>query len=91
MNSSRRSFIQKASLLTAAAGFGFSCTGGKQAPVSEVDSGSKKIRRNKIGVSTYSIWQFNGPKENSPIEDCIDKAAAMGFDGVEFLLMQMQS
>jgi L-ribulose-5-phosphate 3-epimerase len=91
MNSSRRSFIQKASLLTAAAGFGFSSTGGKQAPVSEADSGSKKIRRNKIGVSTYSFWQFNGPKENSPIEDCIDKAAAMGFDGVEFLLMQMQS
>jgi hypothetical protein len=47
MNSSRRSFIQKASLLTAAAGFGFSCTGGKQAPVSEADSGSKKSEETK--------------------------------------------
>jgi len=91
MNSSRRSFIQKASILTAAAGFGISCTGGKQTPAEEVNSTPKKIRRNKIGVSTYSFWQFNGPKENSPIEDCIDKAAAMGFDGIEFLLMQMQS
>ncbi len=91
MNSSRRSFIQKASILTAAAGFGISCTRGKQTPAEEVNSIPKKIRRNKIGVSTYSFWQFNGPKENSPIEDCIDKAAAMGFDGIEFLLMQMQS
>ena len=46
---------------------------------------------NRIGVSTYSFWQFNGPKENCPIEMCIDKAAEMGFDGIEFLLMQMSS
>ncbi|HUV01401.1 MAG TPA: sugar phosphate isomerase/epimerase family protein [Bacteroidales bacterium] len=91
MNSSRRSFIRKAALVTAATGMGFSCSGGKQAPAAEVIAGSKKIRRNKIGVSTYSFWQFNGPKENSPIEDCIEKAAEMGFDGIEFLLMQMQS
>jgi sugar phosphate isomerase/epimerase len=91
MNSSRRSFIQKASLLTAGAGLSFSCSGGKQAPMPETNDSSKKIQRNKIGVSTYSFWQFNGPKENSPIEGCIEKAAAMGFDGIEFLLMQMQS
>jgi len=91
MNSSRRSFIQKASIITAGAGLGLSSSGGKQVPVSQAVSGPKRIRRNKIGVSTYSFWQFNGPKENSPIEVCIDKAAAMGFDGIEFLLMQMQS
>jgi len=91
MNSSRRSFIQKAALVTAATGLGISCSKGKQARVSDANAGSKKIRRNKIGVSTYSFWQFNGPKENSPIEDCIEKAATMGFDGIEFLLMQMQS
>jgi len=51
----------------------------------------KKTRCNPIGVSTYSFWQFNGPKENAPIEDCIEKAAEMGFDGIEFLLVQMQS
>jgi len=91
MNSSRRSFIQKASIITAGAGLGLSCYGGKQAPEFNADNGPKSIRRNKIGVSTYSFWQFNGPKENSPIEYCIDKAALMGFDGIEFLLMQMQS
>lgn len=47
--------------------------------------------RNRIGVSTYSFWQFNGPKENVPIEKCIDDAARMGFDGIELLLMQMTS
>ena len=50
-----------------------------------------KTRHNPIGVSTYSFWQFNGPKENTPIEQCIDQAAAMGFDGIELLLVQMSS
>ncbi len=46
---------------------------------------------NPIGVSTYSFWRFNGPKEETPIEYCIDKAAEMGFDGVEILHVQMAS
>lgn len=49
------------------------------------------IRNNPIGVSTYSFWQFNGPKEDTSIEYCIDQAAAMGFDGIELLLVQMSS
>ena len=48
-------------------------------------------RGNPIGVSTYSYWRFNGPKEDFPIEDCIDQAAEMGFDGVEILHIQMNS
>lgn len=52
---------------------------------------SKFIRSNKIGVSTYSFWGFNGPKEKVPMEYCIEQAARMGFDGIEFLLMQMTS
>ena len=52
---------------------------------------SKNIKHNPIGVSTYSFWQFNGPKEEVPVEQCIDRAAAMGFDGIEFLLVQMTS
>ena len=51
----------------------------------------KKYRPNPIGVSTYSFWRFNGPKENYPIETCIDQAAEMGFDGIELLHMQMAS
>jgi sugar phosphate isomerase/epimerase len=87
MNPSRRSFLQKSALAVAGSSLAISCS----APQKENQPVKKETRRNRIGVSTYSFWQFNGPKENSPIEDCIEKAAAMGFDGIEFLLVQMQS
>ncbi len=51
-------------------------------------SGKPRHRANRIGVSTYSFWGFNGPK--TPIEYCIDQAAEMGFDGVELLHVQMK-
>ena len=91
MQASRRSFLQKAALVSAAAGIGLPFSKGKATPVAQKEAQTRKIRRNKIGVSTYSFWQFNGPKETAPIEDCIEKAAGMGFDGIEFLLMQMAS
>lgn len=50
--------------------------------------GSKPGFRNPIGVSTYSFWQFRG--ERLGIDACIDKAAALGFDGVEILHVQMR-
>ena len=87
MNPSRRSFLQKSTLAVAGSSLAFSCT----APKTENQPVKKETRKNRIGVSTYSFWQFNGPKENSPIESCIEKAAEMGFDGIEFLLVQMQS
>lgn len=87
MKSTRRSFIQK----SATAALGVGCIASAEPFKNESQIEKKKLRRNKIGVSTYSFWQFNGPKENSPIEECIEKAAEMGFDGIEFLLVQMQS
>ena len=48
-------------------------------------------RANPIGVSTYSFWRFDGPKEDYPMTYCIDEAARMGFDGVEILHIQMGS
>src|SRR5262245_755512 len=50
--------------------------------------GEVALGRRPIGVSTYSFWQFRG--ERLGIEACIDRAAAMGFDGVEILHVQMQ-
>src|SRR5262249_44762379 len=44
--------------------------------------------RHPIGVSTYSFWQFRG--ERLGIEDCLARAADMGFDGVEILHVQMR-
>jgi L-ribulose-5-phosphate 3-epimerase len=55
-------------------------------------AGQKKTSRrpNPIAVSTYSFWRF---KRNLklPIEKCIDEAARMEFDGVDLLLIQMES
>jgi sugar phosphate isomerase/epimerase len=46
-------------------------------------------RRNRIGVSTYSFWQFRN-EALQDVETCIDRAAMLGFDGVELLHRQMR-
>ena len=86
MTTNRRLFLRNSTLALAGAGIVSSCKTGIGT--------QEKLKRtwcNPIGVSTYSFWQFNGPKENVPMSFCIDKAAEMGFDGIEFLLMQMES
>jgi sugar phosphate isomerase/epimerase len=90
MNSNRRIFIKKAALASAGLGglaLSQSCSGEAKKATGPEDF----QQRNRIGVSTYSFWQFNGPKEDVPIEKCIDDAARMGFDGIELLLVQMTS
>ena len=93
MQNSRRKFMQSgavAAVGTLIAG----CTPQKETEAQTSNTGPTPppaIRHNPIGVSTYSFWQFNGPKESVPIESCIEKAAAMGFDGIELLLVQMTS
>src|SRR6476620_3786833 len=47
-------------------------------------------KRNRIGVSTVSFWQFNR-RDLRDIELCIDLAGEWGFDGVELLHRQMES
>jgi L-ribulose-5-phosphate 3-epimerase len=91
MKASRRSFLQKAALVSAAAGIGLPVSKGNAVTLPQKNVPVGKIRRNRIGISTYSFWQFNGPKENAPMEACIENAARMDFDGIEFLLMQMAS
>jgi len=61
-----------------------------QAKAKESSGKTERAHRpNPIAVSTYSFWRF---KRNLklPIEDCIDQAAEMGFDGVEILHVQME-
>ncbi len=80
--SNRRTFLQQAALAGAGTlGLGLASPR-TPFPVS---------RPNRIGVSTYSFWRFNGPKHEVSIESCIDQAAEMGFDGVEILHVQMTS
>ena len=89
MTTTRRNFLTSLAI----AGAGFSTLSAKTALTDEKMS-KKDLpsgKQNPIGVSTYSFWQFNGPREDVPIEKCIDQAARMGFDGVEILLVQMTS
>lgn len=44
---------------------------------------------NLIAVSTYSFWHFDRTRKDASVENCIERAARMGFDGVELLLVQM--
>ncbi len=53
-------------------------------------SAERPKRSNPIGVSTYSFWQFREGARRVTISECIDKAAALGFDGVEILHVQME-
>ena len=83
MDTTRRSFLRSAAI----------ASGAVVAPTTASFSQERKRHQPKtrIGVSTYSFWRFNGSKEDTPIEWCIDKAAEMGFDGVEILHVQMAS
>ena len=84
MRSTRREFVGHTGIaLGAAAAWGVSALDAlAQIP------GKSSPKRRSIGVSTYSFWQFRGERLSVPA--CIEKAAAMGFDGVEILHIQMQ-
>ncbi len=84
----RRNFLQAGALAAAGTALAGCTTRGQS---TESTQPGKNIRHNPIGVSTYSFWQFNREPNDPPIEDIIDQAAAMGFDGVELLLVQMPS
>src|SRR5688572_14634168 len=43
----------------------------------------------KLGISTYSYWHFREPKV--PVQTVIEKAAALGVNGVDVLHRQMES
>jgi L-ribulose-5-phosphate 3-epimerase len=90
-NESRRGFLKGVGL---GAGVGLAGWNPAQAgreqeakPAENTRPASTPVRQNPIGVSTYSFWQFRNRRLD--IADCIDNAAAMGFDGVEILHIQM--
>jgi len=85
MGPNRREFLGRAGIAGAVATIGL---GGPAAGRTEPAPRVSARRRHPIGVSTYSFWQFRG--ERLGIAACIDKAAAMGFDGVEILHVQME-
>ncbi len=84
MRPTRRDFIGYSGLALGAA----TVSGMSALPVVARGAENNPAKRRSIGVSTYSFWQFRG--ERLSILACIDKAAAMGFEGVEILHVQMQ-
>jgi sugar phosphate isomerase/epimerase len=87
MNPNRRDFLRR----TGALGSSALVLGGSSRSLSASGAGPPPPaarRGNPIGVSTYSFWQFRG--ERPGVDACLDRAAAMGFDGVEILHVQMQ-
>jgi L-ribulose-5-phosphate 3-epimerase len=81
----RRSFLSLAALGAAAAA---ALPTDRSSAADEVRA-AKSIP-NRIGVSTYSFWQFR-TAELRDVEKCIDLAYEMGFDGVEILHRQMEN
>lgn len=99
MTTTRRDFLTKAAVLTAAAVTGCAKA---QPPRIKLDAaiterGTLELSQpdllqpppNRIAVSTYSFWQFRH-RDLRGVEKCIDLAAEMGFDGVEILHRQME-
>jgi len=90
MTLDRRGFIAKSSATLAL--MGSAAPVGAQVPASAAQS--EKVskpagwRGNRIALATYSFWQFKNEQYRS-LETCIDLAAEMGFDAVEFLHRQM--
>ncbi len=92
MQQGRRDFLRQSALVAAGAvGLGMTPAVSDAARSQAAHPIRSPRRPNPIGVSTYSFWRFNGPREDYSIESCIDQAAAMGFDGVEILHIQMTS
>jgi len=83
----RRTFLSRSIAATGALGL---ATYSSDSQTFAGQSSAVSLRPNPIAVSTYSFWRF---KKNLklPIETCIDEAARLGFDGVDLLLIQMES
>lgn len=80
MQLNRRSFLTAASLAATAPW----ATPSNAAPVPVVDTAR---RRHPLAIATYSYWHFK--TEKVPIETVMDKAAALGVEGVDILHRQM--
>lgn len=80
----RRAFLAYSAAVAAALGY--------NSPIlcRAMDSAQKPAHPNRIALSTYSFWRFKDGLK-LPIENCIDQAAQMGFDGVDILHIQMEN
>ncbi len=87
MKLSRREFVHQTAGAAASATFSPGRTHADPPAPRQANAAARK--RLRIGVSTYSFWHFR--EQRVEVADCIEKAAEMGFDGVEILHRQMTS
>ena len=81
MSISRRNFLHHGLAVAGAA------TAAAPHSLAAANAPTPPDRRIPLGVSTYSYWHFL--PEKYPIENVIEDAVRMGFDGVEILHRQM--
>jgi sugar phosphate isomerase/epimerase len=77
MNLNRRAFLAASACSGAVAALGAE-------PATSTPASQPRV---KLGIATYSYWHFRSAKV--PIETVIDKAAAIGVEGVDILHRQM--
>ena len=82
----KRTFLKTAAGLAGLTSVGSACV---STSTGIQHNATPKASRIKLGVSSYSYWHFREPK--TPIETVIDKAAALGLEGVDILHRQMDS
>jgi sugar phosphate isomerase/epimerase len=77
--------------LAAAAVAGTAIAGPALAATPQPDSTTRPASSQplRIGLATYSLWQFRNPDYRS-VEKCIDLAAMWGFDSVDVLQVQLE-
>ena len=80
----RRRFLAASAAMALAAAAGAS----EQDGAPPAGGAARRARANPIAVSTYSFWRFRDDSKMR-VEECIEQASAMGFDGVEILHRQM--
>lgn len=85
MNLNRRQFLSASALTGSALALGVA----DQSAAAESDStpSGRTRPRIKLAISSYSYWHFRTAKV--PIEKVIDRAAALGVEGVDILHRQM--
>lgn len=87
MQTSRRDVLRTAGLGFLGTTLAATANSARQEPAKPEPGPEARRRPNPIAVSTYSFWQFRGQRLG--IEQCLETAAEMGFDGVEILHVQM--
>lgn len=81
----RRNFLQVAAATGVSSVTGCVSPSGRTGTSARGPSGAEP----KLGISTYSYWHFREPKV--PVQTVIEKAAALGVNGVDILHRQMDS